>query len=130
MPQSVNSVVLVGVLSENVVLRVSADGGKTTARVKVGTDEGYVDSGGVAHDKTELHAVVFFGILAEHIKREAVKGCVLRVQGRLSTRVWRDNRGHDHRSTEVIGESFSVLGLDDDKQTAESLQEHEDARHP
>ncbi len=99
---TINRVVLRGQLAADPVLRCSPEG-RYTCRVGIVTETSFVDKAGQRQEKRDQHAVVLFGEVAEAVGRGGKAGSDLQIEGELSTRVWTDQRGREHRSTDVVG---------------------------
>lgn len=53
-------------------------------------------------ERTEWHRVMVFGPAAEVVERRVRKGGAVLVEGRLSTREYRDEDGKTRRATEIV----------------------------
>lgn len=53
-------------------------------------------------ERTEWHRVMVFGPAAEIVGRRVRKGAAVLVEGRLSTREYRDEGGETRRATEIV----------------------------
>ena len=105
----VNKVMLVGRLGRDPELR-TMENGTTMLHFSLATTEYYRDRDTKERKEiTEWHHVVFWRALADSASRVLHKGEQIYVEGKLRTRSWvKDNV--TRYTTEVIGESFSVLG--------------------
>ncbi|MCP5008858.1 MAG: single-stranded DNA-binding protein, partial [Aestuariibacter sp.] len=52
---------------------------------------------------------VFFGKLAEIVGQYVKKGSKIYIEGRLQTRKWQDNSGHDRYTTEIVADQMQML---------------------
>ena len=99
-----NRVDLIGRLGADVSVNHLPNGGRV-ANLNVATDESYIDrNSGQKVDKTEWHKVVTFQDgLVGMLEKNATKGRLIHVQGKLQTRRWRkDGEDFDRFSTEII----------------------------
>ena len=113
MAGSVNKVILVGNLGKDPEIRHTQDGRKI-ANFSVATSESWRDkNSGEKRERTEWHAVVIFGALADVVERYVAKGSKVYIEGSLQTRKWQDKQGNDRYSTEVVlqgyGNAFHIL---------------------
>lgn len=95
-----NKVLIVGRLGKEPEVKFS-QAGNAMANFNVATNEGYKDKSGQWMDKTEWHRVATFGKTAEYCGR-LNKGCVVFVEGKLSSREWNDQQGQKHSITEIV----------------------------
>lgn len=141
MAGSVNKVILIGNLGQDVEVRTFANGGKI-ANLRIATSETWRDkNSGERKEKTEWHTVT---IHAEPLVRLAEqylkKGSKVYVEGQLETRKWQDQSGNDRYSTEIAMRPFrSELHMLDGKdvggsgtgyQTSNARQASFDAQKP
>ena len=106
---SVNKVILVGHLGGDPEGRVTP-GGTSVTTFSIATNESRRNSDGNWDDHTEWHRCVLFGKQAETAAEYVKKGQMVYVEGRLQTRSWEDKDGVKRYSTEVVGNSFTMLG--------------------
>ena len=106
----VNKAILIGNLGQDPELK-HFEGGRTMARFSVATNERWKDAkSGEQQERTEWHRVVVWGRAAEVVGEHLVKGRQVYVEGRLQTRKWQDQEGHDKTSTEVVADQVTFLG--------------------
>ena len=95
---------IIGRLGADAVINHLPNGGRV-ANLNIATDESYLDrNSGQKVDKTEWHRVVTFQDgLVGMLEKNAKKGRLIHVQGKLQTRRWR-KPGEDFErfSTEII----------------------------
>ena len=99
-----NRAELIGRLGADVTINHLASGGRV-ANMSIATDEGYLDrNSGSRIDKTEWHRVVTFQAgLIDMLERNARKGRLVYVAGKLQTRRWtKDGEDSDRFSTEIL----------------------------
>ena len=94
---SINQVHLMGHLGREPEIRYSANG-KPVANFSLATSSKNKDG----NETTEWHRCVCFGVMAEQMKN-ATKGALVDVVGRIQTRKWTDREGNDRYTTEVVG---------------------------
>jgi single-strand DNA-binding protein len=79
--------------------------------IRIATNETWKDKQtGEQQERTEWHAVVFFGRLAEIAAEYLRKGSTVYVEGRLQTRKWQDKDGQDRYTTEIVANEMQMLG--------------------
>ena len=99
-----NRAEVIGRLGADVTVNHLASGGRV-ANMSVATDEGYLDkNSGSRIDKTEWHRIVTFQPgLIDMLVKNARKGRLVYVAGKMQTRRWRkDGEDSDRFSTEII----------------------------
>ncbi len=106
---SVNKVVLVGHLGGDPETRYTPSGA-AVANLNLATNESWRDANGDIQDKTEWHRCVMFGKSAEMAGELLKKGQLVYMEGKLQTRNWEDKDGIKRYTTEVVADSFTMLG--------------------
>ena len=98
-----NRAEIIGRLGADVSVNHLTSGGRV-ANLSIATDESYVDKSGERIDRTEWHrAVTFQPGLVDMLERNAKKGRLVYVAGKLQTRRWRkDGEDSDRFSTEIL----------------------------
>jgi len=107
-----NKVMLIGNLGKDPEVR-RLESGATVARFSIATNERYKDKTGNPQTVTEWHDVVMWRNLAELAEKLLVKGRLVYVEGKLSTRKYTDQNGNERRITEVIANNFQILDRKD-----------------
>ncbi|MBK7408671.1 MAG: single-stranded DNA-binding protein [Saprospirales bacterium] len=110
----VNRVTLIGNLGRDPEIR-TLETGAMVAKFSVATDEGYRDTSGNWVERTEWHEVVAWRQLAERAQSTLKKGMLVYVEGKLSTRKWKDQNDVEKYRTEVVANYFRIVnsrGLD------------------
>jgi single-strand DNA-binding protein len=99
MARGINKAILIGNLGKDPETRYTA-GGSAVTNIRIATNETWKDKQtGEQQERTEWHAVVFFGRLAEIAAEYLRKGSTVYVEGRLQTRKWQDKDGQDRYTT-------------------------------
>ena len=110
MPRGVNKVILVGNLGADPETRYTANGG-AIASIRIATSESWTDKAtGEKQERTEWHAVTFFGRLAEVAGEYLKKGAQVYVEGSLRTDKYTDKEGIERYATKVIANEMQMLG--------------------
>ena len=105
-----NKVLLIGNIGRDPEFTVTQTGRKR-ASFSLATSRRYRDSNGEQKEQTDWHTVVAWGKTADVIESLGVhKGMPLFVEGSLSYRSWNDQNGQKRYSTDVIIETFQLLG--------------------
>ena len=109
MSRGVNKVILVGNLGQKPDMKYTQSN-TAVANLSLATSESWKDKdSGDLKTKTEWHRVVYFGKLAEIAEQYLDKGSKVYVEGKLQTRKWQDQSGHDRYTTEVLGQELTML---------------------
>lgn len=104
----INKVTLLGNLGADPELR-SMPGGTCVLKLRVATNESWLDKDKKKQERTEWHRVAVFGKRAEGLATFVKKGMKVLIEGRNQTSSF-DKDGQKHYSTEVIAEQVLVLG--------------------
>jgi single-strand DNA-binding protein len=109
MAGSVNKVILIGNLGKDPEVR-RLDNGSVVASFPIATSEVYTDrNSGERKEITDWHDVVVWRGLAEVAEKYIRKGYKVYVEGKLKKRSWQDKEGQTRYTTEVIGDSLTIL---------------------
>lgn len=104
-----NKVMLIGRLGADPELRSIPSGGSATT-ISLATSRRWKDKQtGERKEETEWHRVVFFSPLAEIVGQYLRKGSQTYVEGRIRTRKWQGQDGHDRYTTEIIADQMQML---------------------
>ena len=109
----VNKVILLGNLGKDPEVR-HLENGTAVANFPIATSESYKDKEGNRIDQTEWHNVVAWRKLAEIAESYLKKGSQIYLEGKLRTRSWDDQQGNKRYTTEVVADTFTMLGKRDD----------------
>ena len=104
---NLNKVLIVGRTTAQPELRKTS-GGQSVSAFSVATNRVWTDKAGARQEETEFHNVVVWGRQAEIASQFLVKGALVLVEGRLSTRTWQDKQGSTRKTTEIICERFQL----------------------
>lgn len=111
----VNKVILIGNLGKDPEVR-HLEGGAAVANFPLATTETFKDKNGNRQEQTEWHNIVVWRGLAEVAEKYLKKGMTIYIEGKLRTRSWDDKEGNKRYTTEVVGESFTMLNKRDTNQ--------------
>jgi len=107
---SVNKVILVGRLGVEPESRSFPNGG-SICNLRLATSESWKDKQtGERKERTEWHRVVLQNRLGEVAQQYLHKGSQVYIEGRIRTNKWQDQSGQDRYSTEIMGDSMTMLG--------------------
>lgn len=109
MARGVNKVILVGNLGADPELRYTP-AGSPVATFNVATSDTWKDKDGNVQERTEWHRVVAWNKLAEVAGEYLKKGSQVYVEGRLRTQSWQDKDGSKRFKTEIVAQTFMMLG--------------------
>lgn len=102
---------LIGNVTRDPEMRTTTSGQKVVT-LGVATNERWKDkASGETKERAEFHNVVVWGDLAQEVSMNIRKGSKVFVSGRVQTRSWESQNGQKRYTTEVIAESFSMLGI-------------------
>ncbi len=104
-----NVVMLIGNVGREPDVR-QLPSGRVAANFTLATNMRWKNQAGGAETKTEWHRVVAYGPVAETVRTYLHKGKQVFVQGRLSTRNYKDKNGATAYITEVIMQGMLMLG--------------------
>lgn len=121
MAGSVNKVILVGNLGADPEIR-ALESGQKVARLSLATNRSYNNRDGQRVDETEWHRVEVWGRLAEIAEKYLNKGRTIYIEGRIRTRKWTDQNNIEKYSTEIVGETLTMLGNREDARPAPQPQ--------
>jgi len=105
----VNKVILVGNLGKDPEVR-SLESGAKVASFSLATTESYKNKDGQRVDQTEWHNIVMWRGLAEVAEKYLKKGGQIYLEGKIRTRTWDDKDGNKRYTTEIIADTFTMLG--------------------
>lgn len=104
----INKVILVGHLGKDPEVR-HLDGGVTVASFPLATSEKY-NKDGRKVEQTEWHNIVMWRALADNASKLLKKGKLIYIEGKLRSRSYEDREGNKKNITEIVAESFTILG--------------------
>jgi single-strand DNA-binding protein len=109
MSGTLNKVMLIGHLGDDVKLRYFEDGG-CLGRFPLATNETYTNKqSGERVSQTEWHNILVRNKAAETCEKYLKKGDKLFVEGRIKTRKWQGEDGNPRYSTEIHVDEFTFL---------------------
>lgn len=109
----VNKVILVGHLGKDPEVR-HLEGGVSVASFSLATTERITNKNGERQDLTEWHNIVVWRGLAEVAEKYLKKGSQIYLEGKIRTRSWDDKEGVKRYTTEIVADTFTMLGKRDD----------------
>ena len=108
MAEGLNRVMLLGNLGADPELRVTP-GGQAILKLRLATNESYLDRNNVRQERTEWHRITVWGRRAEALGKILQKGDSLLIEGRLQTSSYEKN-GEKRYSTEVVANNIVLPG--------------------
>ncbi|MGD0710608.1 MAG: single-stranded DNA-binding protein [Bacteroidales bacterium] len=105
----VNKVILIGNLGKDPEVR-SLENGTKVASFSLATTESYKNKEGQKVDQTEWHNIVMWRGLAEVAEKYLKKGGQIYLEGKIRSRSWDDKEGNKRYTTEIIADTFTMLG--------------------
>jgi single-strand DNA-binding protein len=109
MAEGFNKAILIGNLGTRPELKATQSG-RSMLRLRLATNETYVDKEGTKQERTDWHTVVVWGKRAEGLARILDKGDSLGVEGRIRHRQWEGTDGKKRSSAEVEALDVVLLG--------------------
>lgn len=109
MSQGMNKAILIGNIGQDPELKYT-QAGQAVLRLRIATNESYVDKSGTKKDLTEWHTVVIWGKRAEGLNKILSKGRQLCIEGRIQTRSWEDKDGGKRYATEINAQNVVLVG--------------------
>ena len=130
MSGTLNKVMLIGHLGDDVKLRYFEDGG-CIGRFPLATNETYTNKqSGERVSQTEWHNILVRNKAAETCEKFLKKGDKLFVEGRIKTRKWQGEDGNPRYSTEIHVDEFTFLSNKSQEcqssQQAQAATDHDD----
>ena len=117
----VNKVTLLGRVGKDPKIKTFENGSKG-AEFTLATDDSYKDKQGNKVEQTDWHnCKITFGKLAEVAEKYVKKGQLLWLEGKIKTRSYDDKDGNKKYLTEVIVESFKMLGGKDKSESTATV---------
>lgn len=117
---SINKVILVGHLGKDPELRY-LEGNVSVASFPLATSETF-NKDGRKVEQTEWHNIVMWRGLADVAAKYLTKGRLVYIEGKLRTRSYEDKEGIRRYTTEIVAESFNILGRRSDFENPNSTQ--------
>ncbi len=108
----VNKVVLVGHVGADLELRKLAGDISVTSFALATTE--IIKKNGVKVEQTDWHQIIMWRNLADVASKLLKKGKLVYVEGKLKTRSYQDKDGINRYTTEVVAETFTLLGRNSD----------------
>ena len=118
MKNFVNQVQLVGHLGHDPEMMTFATG-SNLVKLRLATNESYMDKEGNFQAITEWHTVSAWGKLAENMSKILSKGQHVLITGKLENRSWEDKEGRKRRMTQIKANDFALLTKKQKKESQE-----------
>jgi single-strand DNA-binding protein len=103
-----NKVMLIGNAAKDPELRYTPQG-TAVCSFTIATNREWKDGSGQKKEEATFHRVIAWSKLGEIISQYLVKGSKVYLEGRLSSRSWKDQQGVTHNITEVIADELILL---------------------
>lgn len=111
----INKVILVGHLGKDPDIR-HLDNNVTVASFPLATSETY-NKDGKRIEQTEWHNIVMWRGLAEIAEKFLHKGKLVYIEGKIRSRSYEDKENIKRYTTEIVADSFTMLGRKSDFET-------------
>jgi single-strand DNA-binding protein len=126
---SFNKVILMGNLTRDPELRVTANG-NSICKLGLAVSRVYSTKDGERREETTFVDIDAFGKQAEVISKYMRKGRPIMVEGRLKLDQWETNEGQKRSKLSVVLENFQFLGSRDDNDSGRSGGGYEKSSPP
>lgn len=110
----INKVILIGNLGADPEIR-TLESGVMVAKLRLATNENYQDKNGEWQTLTEWHDVIMWRSMAERAQASLKKGAQIYVEGKLTHRLWDDQNGNKRKTTEVVANTYRLMGRREDQ---------------
>ena len=119
MSRGLNKVLIIGQLGRSPEMRYTPSGRPVTT-FNVGAHRSWNTSDGERRSEIEWFNVVAWSNLAETCKQYLSNGSLVFIEGRLHTRIWKDQKGNRHCATEIVANEMIMLDKLPEKDTFEA----------
>lgn len=99
-----NRVMLLGRLTKEPEIRFSQLNSTMIVNFTLAVNRKYVKQG--EERQTDFINILTFSKLADFVQKYLKKGLQICISGRIQTRSWEDNDGHNHYTTEIVAEEI------------------------
>ena len=99
-----NKVMLLGILTKEPEIRFSQLNSTMIVNFTLAVNRKYVKQG--EERQTDFINILTFSKLADFAQKYLKKGLQICISGRIQTRSWEDNEGHNHYTTEIVAEEI------------------------
>ena len=106
---ALNKAMLIGNVGNDPEIRTLQENVKV-ASFRIATTERYTDRNGEKKENTEWHQISAWNKVADIVERFVKKGSKVFVEGKITTRKWKDKDGNERQSTEIRAEGIQLLG--------------------
>jgi single-strand DNA-binding protein len=106
---SINKVILVGNVGRDPEIRY-LESGVAKCTFTLATSESYKNKNGEKVTNTEWHNIVIWRELAKAAETYVKKGMQLYIEGKITTRSYNDKDGNPKKITEIVADTFQMLG--------------------
>ncbi len=110
----INKVILIGNLGADPEIR-TLENGAMVAKLRVATNENYQDKNGEWQTQTEWHDVIMWRSMAERAQKQLKTGAQIYIEGKLTHRSWDDQSGNKRKTTEVVANTYRLMGRREDR---------------
>src|ERR1700754_215429 len=124
----INKVILIGHLGKDPEMRY-LEGGVSVTSFPLATSETF-NKDGQKVEQTEWHNIVMWRGLADVAGKFLQKGKLVYIEGKLRTRSFEDKSGVKKYTTEVVAESFTMLGRRSDFEPEATPRHEVKGNHP
>jgi single-strand DNA-binding protein len=122
MSKGINKVIVLGNLGKDPEVKLF-DNGNSVCNLSIATSESWKDKvTGEKKEATEWHRVVLSNRLADVASQYLTKGSKVYIEGKLKTRKWQNQLGHDQYTTEIRANVMQML----DARSASNTESHPD----
>ena len=116
--RGLNKAIIIGYVGKDPDIR-HTQSGIAVANFSVATTENWKDKSGENRERTEWHNIVAWEGVAKVCDQYLRKGRQVYIEGKIQTRKWKDNKGNDRRSTEIVANNIIMLGPKEEQPSLE-----------
>ncbi|WP_144603786.1 single-stranded DNA-binding protein [Algoriphagus algorifonticola] len=104
-----NRVQLIGRMADKIEVK-TLESGKKLGKVRLATNETYRNQQGEKVEETTWHNLVIWGKQVEIVEKYTDKGSEIGIEGKLSSRNYKDKEGVKRYITEVVVSEVMLMG--------------------
>ena len=116
--RGLNKAIIIGHVGKDPEIRYTQSG-IAVANFSVATTENWKDKSGENRERTEWHNIVAWEGIAKVCDQYLRKGRQVYIEGKIQTRKWKDIKGNDRRSTEIVANNIIMLGPKEEQPSLE-----------
>ncbi len=125
MHNSVNKVILIGIIGDKIEFRHLENGG-AICRFSIATFDNYIDKiSGEKRKITDWHSVTCWGDQAKELFKQIQKGLQIYLEAKLKMRTWQSKEGLTNKGYELFLNNYLVLNVNNSDKIVENQYSQE-----